>query len=71
MDRDAVIALLKQHKPALAERFGVTALTSNAMQSMSDRDGGLYLEDMLESCDRALRYVRGVGRQPLDADQMR
>lgn len=38
---------------------------------MSDRDPRLYVEDMLEFCDRALAYSAGVSRPSMDADRMR
>jgi uncharacterized protein with HEPN domain len=44
---------------------------SNAKPSMSDRDARLYVEDMLEFCERALSYSHGVERTALFADRMR
>ena len=38
---------------------------------MSDRDPRLYVEDMLEFCDRALAYAAGQSREAMDADRMR
>jgi uncharacterized protein with HEPN domain len=36
-----------------------------------DRDRRLYVEDMLEFCERALSYSDGFEMEPLIADQMR
>lgn len=41
------------------------------MPSLSDRDPRLYVEDMLEFCERALSYADGVSRESLDTDRMR
>ena len=38
---------------------------------MSDRDVRLYVDDMLEFCERALRYADGFVLQSLLADSMR
>ena len=38
---------------------------------MSDRDVRLYVEDMLEFCERALAYSRGFGLDALLQDRMR
>ena len=35
------------------------------------RDPVLYLEDMLEACDKLARYVEGIGREQLFEDEMR
>jgi uncharacterized protein with HEPN domain len=44
---------------------------SNATPSPSDRDHRLYVEDMLEFCERALSYVQGLECQAFAADRMR
>ena len=38
---------------------------------MSDRDARLYVEDMLEFCERAMRYCAGFELNGLVADTMR
>ncbi len=35
------------------------------------RDPALYLEDMLEACDKLGRYVEGITQQQLAEDEMR
>ena len=44
---------------------------SSAMPSPSERDPRLYVEDMIEFCDRVLAYTAGVDRAALVADRMR
>ena len=41
------------------------------MPSPSERDSRLYVEDMLEFCDRVLEYSRGVAQSEFVADRMR
>ena len=38
---------------------------------MSERDARLYVEDMLQFCDRAMVYARGFDLESLLADTMR
>ena len=38
---------------------------------MSDRDVRLYIEDMLEFCDRAMQYAHGFESEALVRDTMR
>ena len=35
------------------------------------RDATLFLEDMLEACEKVARYVEGVSREQLVAEEMR
>ena len=41
------------------------------MSSLSERDTRLYVEDMLEFCDRAMRYADGFALDALLLDTMR
>lgn len=37
----------------------------------SERDPRLYVEDMIEFCDRALEYAQGLDRDGIQRDRMR